>query len=163
MIDRQGNIKGFSVLEVVFSMVITAIVIGLVFMIFAILSERMLDFKERNRYVADMNRLTFSLNKDLFENDNVSATSEGIFFENYVGKQITYELTQQYLVRSKDDFLDTFAIGMSEIILDTLKAKNGHSLFLRLKASFEVDEQKSAYSFYKPLYSSQLINNLKKY
>ena len=54
--NKKYSVAAFSIIETVVSLVITAIVMGLIFLIFSILSERMIDFKQQNEDIADLNR-----------------------------------------------------------------------------------------------------------
>lgn len=159
--NSKGYVKAFSIVEAAFSMVITAIVIGLVFIIFSILSERMLDFKNQNQYVADMNRLTYALNKDIFDNERMYSDGTGILFNSYSGKSTQYRCTAEYTVRAKDGFVDTFKIPFKQCILDTVKNKKHTIVFQQLKIKVTVNKQPFDLNFYKKVYANQLIGKLK--
>lgn len=148
-------------MEAVFSMVITAIIIGIVFVIFSILSERMLDFKNQNQFVADMNRLTYIVNKDIFDNENMITDETGIIFKGYSGDVTKYLRYQDYTIRAKNNFLDTFKIPITNIRLDTLKNKNNRIVFLRLRMDLDVNKQLMDLKFYKRVFANQLIENCK--
>lgn len=158
---NAANLKAFSVVETVVSMVIIAVIMGLVFVIFSILSERMLDFKNQNQFVADMNRLTYILNKDIFENQNIIKQEENIAFVGYSGDITQYIRYQDYTIRSQKEFKDTFKIAITNMILDTVKSNNNRVIFNRLKVDFDVNKQKMSLRFYKKVYANQLIENCK--
>ncbi|MFH6996248.1 hypothetical protein ACHRWY_27615, partial [Flavobacterium sp. FlaQc-48] len=61
--NSASSLPAFSIIEAVVGMVITAIIMGVLFVIFSIITGRMLDFKNQNQLVNDLNRLTYSLNK----------------------------------------------------------------------------------------------------
>ncbi len=161
MISNSNSVKAFSVLEAAVSMVITAIVIGLVFMIFSILSERMLDFKNQNQFVADMNRFTYVINKDIFDNENMATDETGITFKGYSGDITKYLSDQNYTIRQKNEFVDTFNIPITNLRLDTLTNKNKKIVFLRLRMNLDVNEQLMDLKFFKMVYSNQLMENYK--
>ena len=58
----------FTVIEAVIGMVVTALVVAIIFVVFTITSERLLDFKEANSVIVDRTRIAYVLNKDIFEN-----------------------------------------------------------------------------------------------
>ncbi|WP_162126046.1 hypothetical protein [Flavobacterium phycosphaerae] len=153
--------RAFSVLEAAFSMVITAIVIGLVFIVFSILSERMLDFKNQNQFVADMNRLTYALNKDIFDSEKMSRDDENIVFNTYAGANVKYLRVDEYTIRSKDGFQDTFRIPLTHFIIDTVKNKNNRIVFQRLSLELNVNQQLMNLKFFKKVYSNELMKNYK--
>ncbi|MCF6133363.1 hypothetical protein [Flavobacterium wongokense] len=159
--NDKNTVKAFSVLEAAFSMVITAIVIGLVFVVFTILSERMLDFKKQNQFVADMNRLTYALNKDIFDNEAMAVNEEGIMFTGYSGNKVRYLRNEEYTIREKDGFLDTFQIPMKNFIVDTLQNKSKKVTFQRLRINIDVNKQPMDLRFFKKVYANQLIEKEK--
>ncbi|WNM19464.1 hypothetical protein [Flavobacterium capsici] len=158
---RAYKIKAFSVLEAVFSMVITAIIIGIVFVIFSILSERMLDFKNQNQVISDLNRLTYVINKDLFENEEIVLKNDELLLQSYSGEKVRYLINENYLLRTKNDFKDTFNISNTKIIVDTLENSNKTVVFQRMVFEIFVNEKINKLSFYKKIYSNQLIKSLK--
>lgn len=157
MNKHYTSVKAFSVMEAVFSMVITAIVIGLVFVVFSILSERMIDFKNQNQFVADLNRLTYVVNKDIFENEKMMVNEEEIIFNGYQGKEIKYNYSEEFTIRIKEEFIDTFKIPLRDLIIDTIKNKNERVVYQRLKLNIEVNKQPMKLNFFKKVYPNQLI------
>lgn len=161
MNKSKNTVRAFSVLEAAFSMVITAIVIGLVFIVFTILSERMLDFRNQNQFVADMNRLTYALNKDIFDNEQMSVNEEGIAFSSYSGEKVKYLRNEQYTIRDKDGFLDTFKIPLTNLVIDTVQNQNKRVIFQRLTITTDVNKQPMDLNFFKKVYANQLIEKEK--
>lgn len=161
MNKEKHTVRAFSILEAAFSMVITAIVIGLVFIVFTILSERMLDFKRQNQFVADLNRLTYALNKDIFDNENMSVNEEGILFIGYSGNKVSYLRNEEYTIRNKDGFLDTFKIPVANLIIDTVQNKNKRIVFQKLTINIDVNKQLMDLNFFKKVYANQLIDKVR--
>lgn len=161
MNKSKNTVRAFSVLEAAFSMVITAIVIGLVFIVFTILSERMLDFRNQNQFVADMNRFTYALNKDIFDNEDMSVNEEGIAFSSYSGGKVKYLRNEQYTIRDKDGFLDTFKIPLTNLVIDTVQNQNKRVIFQRLTITTDVNKQPMDLKFFKKVYANQLIEKEK--
>lgn len=155
--SKRNYIPAFSVLETVVSMVISAIVIGLIFLIFTILSERMLDFKDQNQYVADLNRMTYSFNKDIFESDKMEVSDEQITFFSYSGEKVKYNLYPDYFLRTKEEFVDTFAIPIKEFKIDTIQNKNKRIIFQKLTLNVDVNKEAMQLKFFKKIYSDELI------
>lgn len=155
--NKRNYLPAFSVLETVVSMVISAIVIGLIFLIFTILSERMLDFKDQNQYVADLNRMTYSFNKDIFESDKMVVSDEQITFFSYSGEKVKYNLYPNYFLRTKEEFIDTFAIPIKEFKIDTIQNKNKRIIFQKLTLNVDVNKEAMQLKFFKKIYSDELI------
>ena len=154
-------LPAFSVMETVVSMIIIAIVMGLVFVIFAILSERMLDFKNQNQLVADMNRLTYAINKDMFENQNVMTQDGNVAFVGYAGNSTVYKRYPDFMVREGNVLRDTFRIAVVDLILDTVKSQDSRIVFHRLRMNFDLYKQPADFKFYKKINADRLIENCK--
>lgn len=144
-------------MEAIFSMVITAIVIGVVYVIFSILTERMTDFKEHNRYVADMNRLSYAITKDIFDSEQMFEKDNNLVFERYSGAVARYEFGEMFTVRVQDDFTDTFAVSMKSLKTDTIANKSKRMFLKRLKFQFDVHGKLLDMNFFKRIYPNQLL------
>lgn len=159
--SKQQYAPAFSIIEAVVSMVVSAIVIGLIFVVFTILSERMLDFKNQNQYVSDLNRLTYSLNKDIFESEKMIASDEGLVFYSYSGDRTTYVTNPEYLLRSREEFIDTFRIPVKQFRMDSLQNKTKTAVFQRLSINVSVNSQPMDLRFFKKVYTNELIKQMK--
>lgn len=148
-------------METVVSMVIIAIIMGLVFAIFAILSERMLDFKNQNQMVADLNRLTYTINKDMFENQNVMTQEGNVAFVGYAGNSTIYKRYPDFMVREGNVLRDTFQIAIDKMTLDTVKSQDNRIVFHRFRVSFNLYQKPVDFKFYKKINADQLIENCK--
>jgi hypothetical protein len=158
---RKNCIPAFSIVEATVSMVVMAIIIGIVFVIFEIMSERMLDFKSQNEKVTDLNRLTYCISKDIFENRKMTSTDEeALIFLSYSGDVTKYIKHQEFLLRSRDEFTDTFRIAARELKFDTLS--NGRGIvFQRLTMDVDIDKLPASLKFFKKLYANDLIKPIK--
>lgn len=155
------NIKAFSVLEAVFSMVITAIIIGIVFVIFGILTERMMDFKEENQLIADINRLSYSLQKDMFDHAEMEVDDHQLLFIEYSGNKTKYLIKDEYLLRAQNQFIDTFYLALKKVKLDTLKSTDERNVYQELNLELEINNQKDSLKFYKRIYADRFIKSIK--
>ena len=108
-----------------------------------------------------MNRLTYIVNKDIFDNENMTTDETGITFKGYSGDVTKYLRYHDYTIRAKNDFLDTFKIPIANLKLDTLKNKNKRIVYLRLRMDLDVNKQSMDLKFYKRVFANQLIENYK--
>lgn len=157
MRNSKWSYQAFSFMETVISMVISGIVVGLLFLIFSILTERMLDFKLQNQEIADMNRFTFSLNKDIFDNNEMVLADTVLNFTSYSGSKTVYYFTPDYIVRDNRTFVDTFKISSANFFMDSLKNKSGKYIFCRLHLNAKVNKSPVKLNFYKQVYADQLL------
>lgn len=155
--SKKNYIPAFSIVETSVSLVISAVIVGLIFVIFTILSERMNDFKNQNQYVADLNRMTYSFNKDIFESEKMVPSDSVIVFYSYSGNAVKYSLYLNYFIRIKDAFVDTFFIPIKRIKLDTIQNKTRNKVFQRLTLNVDVNKESMQLKFFKKVYSNELL------
>lgn len=161
MNNTKYNISAFSIVEVLVSMAITAIIIGVIFVIFSIVSEQLINFKEQNQYISDYNRFSYVINKDIFESEEMSETENGLIFKKYSGDVVVFEKQEKYLLRKAQTFVDTFQFEVSAIYFDTISNASKSKIFQRLNVAMQVDKNEQKMRFYKPIYPNQLIRTEK--
>lgn len=151
------NLKAFSIIEVIVSMALSAIIMGLVFLIFSILTERMLDYKNQNQLVNDLNRLTYSINKDVFENQKINLFDNQVSFKSYSGTTLKYEFSEDFILRKQENFVDTFNIKLNKISFDTVQNKSKNLIYQKINLSVEVNQSNIDLKFYKQVYANELL------
>lgn len=160
--NSSNSVSAFSIIEAVVGMAITAIIMGILFVIFSILTGRMLDSKNQNQLVNDLNRLTYSLNKDIFEKEKMTVSENEIYFKGYTGESVSYQFSEDYILRNSETFIDTFKIKLNRIIMDTVKSKSEQFVYQKIKLNIEANEKELDLRFYKRLYPNELLQTLKK-
>ncbi|WP_255515607.1 type II secretion system protein J [Flavobacterium sp. ZT3R18] len=159
--NNKRMISAFSIIETIVGMAITAIIMSIIFVVFSIVTERMIDYKNQNELICDLNRLTYSLNKDIFENEKMTVIDNEITFKSYSGEIIKYNFLEDYTLRNNEIFIDTFKIKLKQITIDTVKSKSEQVVFQKLKFNIEVNENKMDLKFYKRIYANELLNKIK--
>lgn len=157
MKKKRNNVAAFSLMEAIVGMAITAIIMGIIFVIFSIMSQQMIDFKNQNELIADMNRLTYNINRDIFENENMSVSEEEIIFNSYSGSTIKYAIQEKYALRTQETFVDTFHVSINRIATDSVKSSLGKIIFRKLKLNLEVNKEIIDLKFYKRVYANELL------
>lgn len=158
--NSKNSVAAFSIIETLVGMAITAIIMGILFLIFSIVTERMLDFKNQNQLVNDLNRLTYSLNKDMFEKEKMIKTDNELAFRGYAGEKTIYHFEEDFTTRSQETFVDTFKIKLKQIVIDTVKNRSERLLFQKLKLNVEINENESSLNFYKRVYANELLQKI---
>ncbi|MGK4568999.1 PulJ/GspJ family protein [Flavobacterium sp. 3HN19-14] len=158
---KKSYTSAFSVLEAVVSMVISAIIIGLVFLIFSIISERMQDYRQQNETISDLNRLAYCLNKDVFENSRIEIQDSTIIFYSYSGNATRYQLRDRYMLKDRGEFSDTFHFPVRSLRLDTIHNKKMTSAFQRLRLGIELNSGSRELKFFRKIYANELIETIK--
>jgi hypothetical protein len=159
--NKRRSLPAFSIIEAIVGMAITAIIMGILFVIFSIVSEQMLDFKNQNEFVTDLNRLTYSVNKDIFENEKMNVLENEIIFNGYAGESVKYNFEEEYILRSRETFIDTFKVKWNRIVIDSVKNKSHSIIFQKLKLNILVNGQEMDLKFYKRVYPNELLKAIK--
>lgn len=159
--NRKNCVNAFSIVEAMIGMVVTAVILSITFFIFSIVTERMYDFKSQNQLVNDLNRLTYSVNKDIFENQNVVVKENQLIFNRYSGGAIDYQFDEKYILRYQNEFVDTFNIVLKNIQVDSIKSESNKKAFIKLKFDLSVNDREIDLSFYKPIYPNEFLQRIK--
>lgn len=154
---NKNYIAAFSIVEIMVSMVITAIVVGLIFGVFTIVSEQIIEFKKENEQTADFNRLSYSLNKAVFDSEKMITRENGIYFQTYDGDTILYKKEDAYLIRKAQTFTDTFRLELQTMRIDSVYNEKKSKVFQKLELELLIHEKSVPLRFYKPIYANQLI------
>lgn len=155
--NRNCNVKAFSMIETITAMAVTAIIIGIVFTIFSIMSEMLLQFKIQNEGIADLNRFTYSVNKDIFESESMAVGDSLMSFSDYNGSLCNYLIGEEHVLRQNEVYTDTFKIKINHLKIDTLASKELRKVYRNLKVGLNVNGQKINLSFYKKVYANELM------
>jgi hypothetical protein len=153
--------KAFSIAEGVVTLVVSAILVGITFVIFTMIFERMNDFKNQNQFVNDLNRLTYSVNKDIFECSTIVLQESELVFYKYSGEKISYLQQEDYLVRQKENFIDTFIVAASRLHLDTLYSADKKVVYQRLAIDIKDADRVYDLKFFRKIDARMLLNTLK--
>ncbi|WP_431244372.1 PulJ/GspJ family protein [Flavobacterium sp. P21] len=156
------SLPAFSMIEAVIGMAITAIILGILFVIFSIVTGRMFDFKNQNQLVNDLNRLTYSLNKDIFEKEKMMVAESEINFTGYNGEKINYLFSEEYILRNSETFIDTFRIKLNTLKIDTMKNNTETVVFQKIRMNLKANEEDLDLSFYKRIFPNESLQKMKK-
>jgi hypothetical protein len=155
------TIPAFSIIEAVVGMAIMAIIMGIIFVIFSIVIQRMLDYKNQNQLVNDLNRLTYSINKDIFENQTMDVFDKQVLFKGYTTEKVSYDFLEDYTLRSREAFVDTFKIKLKSMNIDSVKTASQKMVFQKIQLKIEVNEKNIDLNFYKRVYPDELLQKIK--
>jgi len=105
----RSQVKAFTLLEITLAMLISAIVLGIAYSAFSIVTKSLTRFEKRNEALATLNRLDELLRKDFYRSDYIGVDSLGIRFVRDSTKVIRYCLIPHFLIR-KFDRVDSFPV-----------------------------------------------------
>lgn len=155
--NKKHSLQAFSLVEAIVGMAVAAIIMGMTFFIFSIITERMLDFKAQNQVVNDFNRLTYSVNKDIFDSEKMTLNASQVTFKGYSGEEVNYYFHEDFSLRIKESFIDTFTVRLNSIRLDSVKSKRMGKVFLKLKMNVIANDSTLNLNFYKRVYANELL------
>jgi len=153
MKKMNSHVPAFTIIEALISMVITAIILSIIFVIFSITSERLMDFKKQNEAISDYNRMGYSVNKSIFESNFMKLNnSEELVFSDSYGNEVYFRIYDNYFTMEKNEYTDTFHLKTSGISLDELESISKRAKFKRLKWQLNINDKKTEINFYKKMY-----------
>lgn len=155
---KNKHIPAFTLVEVLVSMAVTAIVIGIVFVIFSIMAERMADYRDQNEPISEMNRLSYALTRDFHEASQVEVLDDNILCSSYNSARSSYVFADFYIVRQQEAFRDTFRLAPLELKIDTLENASRRILLQRLTIRTSVNQNHTELRFYRKIYPNELVN-----
>lgn len=158
MSTNKGNLKAFSVLEATFSLLVSAIIIGLIYVLFDVLSFRIEKFKNENESTSDLSRFSAVFRHDLFKNNKLYIQEKDLVLNGVILKEVRYQFEESLLIRSHNQFKDTFHFRISMPKIDTIQYKSKTRQLQRLNFNLRLDDQQTSIYFYKNIYPDQLLS-----
>lgn len=156
MSNKKLKVAAFSIMETIISMVITALIISIVFVLFSILTEKLFDIKKQNQVTNDINRLSFAINKDVFENEKMVYSDTTWTFVSFNLEDTTkYQFKDSIVVRSKNEFIDTLGIRVIQMNKDSVWNKSKKTGYSKIKLSLEIENRMIDLNFYKRVYPNE--------
>lgn len=162
--NKKKHIPAFTIVEALVSMAITAIILSIIFVIFSITSERLLDFKKQNEGITDLNRLSYSINKAIFESKEMmlNYSNDELIFSDYYGNTTEYIIAEDYFLRRKGEFIDTFKLATKRLHIDIQQSPSKNEQYQRLNWNLMIDKKVINLNFYKKIYADELLREIDK-
>jgi len=104
----KNRVKAFTIIEVTITMLISAIVIGITYSVYSIVSYSYSSFNSKNENMAVVLRLDELLRKDFDRSQCIVKDTSGITFQA-AGRLIKYKFDPDYILRI-DLITDTFKV-----------------------------------------------------
>jgi prepilin-type N-terminal cleavage/methylation domain-containing protein len=111
----KAKVKAFTILEVSISMLIAAIVIGIAYSAYNILSHSYLEYNKKKQETGVVLQLNQLLKKDFIKSDLILDDQGIVVFRNN-GDIIRYEFTPDYVIRTSQ-IIDTFKVKSQQLNL----------------------------------------------
>ena len=91
----------------------------------------------------------------------MTAIDNEVIFNGYSGEVVEYNFLEDYTLRSREEFIDTFKVKLKHLIIDSVKSNTQKKVFLKLKLNVEVNESDLDLNFYKQVYANELLQKTK--
>lgn len=115
------NLKAFTLLELLFVMILTTIIIGIGYFAFTLSVKQLHAYKENSEKITGAFQLTMLLNRDFAEARSVLKINDTLLFTNTLNNRLEYFFSENYILRNINSTVDTFFYStqnMSEKFLD---------------------------------------------
>lgn len=152
--------KGFTILEILISMVLFGMITGLGSSAYLFVSKQFLEYKKTDDVVKCGSTLEALLNKDFTESYSVKNTNEGLVCSYTDKEPVEYKLSDQYIIRTQAQQPDTFKLSALNIKM-SLNDKDivYNSLISELSFNTKISGQDMQLNFSK-LYGADLLMEL---
>lgn len=155
----QSKIKAFSIIETVVSLIITSIIVSIVFVLFNIVEQNLINIKETSSFSSDINRLNFAINKDNYENELLIENDRSFTFIHYnKNDSVSYLFHEDFIIRKKKNFIDTMHVCIKNINYKIIKSKNNKYQFSKINLEIKDSIKTYELNYYKRLFPNTLSN-----
>ena len=107
------KINAFTIMEVTVAMLIAALVIGMTYTAYSVVSRSYQSFHQKNDDIAELLQLDHLLKRDFAQADTILKTANGLTFKNAT-HTIDYEIDSSLVIRTSA-ITDTFKVKVSGI------------------------------------------------
>lgn len=154
------RLKGFTILEILISMVLFGMITGLGSSAYLFMSKQFLDYKKSDDVVKGSLTLEALLNRDFAECYSAKNTNEGLVCTYNDKDPIEYKLNEQYIIRTQQNQPDTFKLPALNIKMSLNdKPVVYNSLINKLSFNTKISGQEMQLNFSK-LYGTDLLMEL---
>jgi prepilin-type N-terminal cleavage/methylation domain-containing protein len=159
---KRHKIKAFTIMEVTITMMIAAILMGITYTAYSIVSRSYLSFNTKNKDMAELEQLDGLLKKDFDRAEIILKEADGISIK-HTDRTINYQFNPDYIIRTSG-ITDTFKIKTGEIAtsfegqpVNEANSSHEQNRLVQLDLSLLFQNEKIPYHYYKQYSSVNLI------
>ncbi|WP_353780192.1 prepilin-type N-terminal cleavage/methylation domain-containing protein [Winogradskyella sp. 3972H.M.0a.05] len=104
------KIKAFTILEVLISLVVMGIIIGLTYTLFNIMEKQLITYRNDNDVILQYNLLNTTLQRDIYYANYYEKEESTLVLFNYSEEKISYSFLNDKVLRAKQSIVDTFRV-----------------------------------------------------
>lgn len=112
--NKHQRLPAFTIMEVTIAMLVAAIVIGMTYTAYTIISKSFIDFKAKNEGIALLARIDHVMKRDFDRAVMIEVDDTGITMINNNQLPVHYEIMPSYILR-KTSVADTFKVQSRDI------------------------------------------------
>lgn len=150
-----SKVKAFTIIEMIMSLIISSVLIGIIYSIFLIISTQVENYQQRSGAIAG-----FLILRNVMERDFVKASiiraSPGLLNLNCPDENIRYEFNDEFIRRYDNNTVDSFFIKSYRH--QTTYVSDALQLVTSFQAEVVVGKEKSKLIFKKKYSAVELIN-----
>lgn len=102
------NIKAFTILEALISLVLMSIIIGLIFTLVNFMDKQLMMMANENNQELEYHLFNTTIKRDIHASNDFDFAQDIIRLKNYNGSDIKYKVTQGVILRDNGKVKDTF-------------------------------------------------------
>ena len=112
VMNRQ--LKGFTILEALLSLLILSIIISLTYLMFNLFNRKMLLFEKENTQVLQYNLFNKTIKYDMNASNGFDMEGNTLVFKRYDDVEIVYSFEKTHILRAHNETMDTFRLQVTE-------------------------------------------------
>jgi type II secretory pathway component PulJ len=151
------QVKAFTVLEMLFVMMLSAIVTGLTYMYFTQLSHYLKKSSTSDNTYLNYRMFDFVYKKDLDQSGTIHYNGKDEILLKINDEEITYQIDDESIIREADQTTDTFNFKVSNLEVHELESHKQLVSSIRFDAVF--DSINFLTNYYMKEYSSEILYN----
>ncbi|NMH85974.1 hypothetical protein [Flavivirga algicola] len=106
--NSNTNLKAFTILEALISLVLMGIIITLCYTVFNLIERQMTLFKNENMSVLQYNLFNTTIKNDIYNAEDFIYNDNRLLLKNYDGSNIDYQVSKRFILRHHNIKTDTF-------------------------------------------------------
>jgi len=149
------ELKAFTVLEMLFVMMLSAIVTGLTYMYFTQFSHYLKKSTTSDNTYLNYSMFNFVYMKDLNDAETIHYNGKDKISLVKSNEEITYQIDEQSIIRGTDNSQDTFKFKVNE--LEILEVESHKQLVSSIRFEAVFDTNNSLTNYYLKEYPSEIL------
>jgi prepilin-type N-terminal cleavage/methylation domain-containing protein len=150
---KNKNLPGFTILEVLVTLIILGIIINLTYAIYTLVSQQMLRFEVQNTEMLHYNVFNTALRRELADASYVELNSNNLMLKFYNGQTTTYVLEEEQIFIEKEAKRIPVDVRLINHFLEKDTLKNIH-----VQLELQVLKDTIMTHYYKKVSAADIIN-----